>query len=87
MEDFDDLLARRHAAEHFRAECLVFDPPDERLGDLEMHVRFQQSEAHLTHGVVDVGLADRALPAQVLEDILELVAELGKHGRVEEIRV
>ncbi len=49
------------------------------LGHLEMHVGLQQREAHLAHGVVDVGFADRPVAAQVLENVLELVAELGKH--------
>ena len=81
VEDFDDLLSRRDAAQHLLPERLLAHARDERLGHLEVHVRLQQREAHLTHRVGDVGLADRAVAPQVLEDALELVAELGKHTR------
>ena len=82
VEDFDDLLPGRDAAQHFLAERLLAHAGDERLGHLEMHVCFQQRETHLTHRVGNVGLADGTMAAQVLEDVLQLVAELGKHGRV-----
>ena len=34
VEDFDDLLAGRDAAQDFLAERLLLDPGDEILGDL-----------------------------------------------------
>ena len=74
VEDFDDLLPGGHAAQHVLPERLVLDPRDERLGDLEVDVRLQQRQPHLAHGVVDVRLRDRAMPAQVLENVLEFVA-------------
>src|SRR5438270_9069329 len=80
MKNFDDLLARRDAAQHFFAERLFFDPSDELLGDLEIHIGFQQREADLAQRVIDVGFADRAMTAEVLKDVLKLVAELRKHG-------
>ena len=70
MKDFDDLLAGRDAAQNFRPERLLLDPCDEILGDLEMDVRLQQRQPDLAHGVVDVPLADCAVPAQVFEDVL-----------------
>ena len=49
------------------------------LRDLEIDIRFEQREAHLPQRVVDVRLADRAVTAQVLEDVLKFIAELRKH--------
>ena len=76
VEDFDDLLAGRDAAEDFLAERLFLDPRDEILRDLEIDVRLEQRQPHLAHGVVDVRLADRPVAAEVLEDVLQLVGEL-----------
>ena len=81
VENFDDLLAWGHAAEHVRAERFLLHPGDEGLRHLKMHVRLQERQAHLPHGVGDVAFADGPVATQVLEDVLELVAELGKHGR------
>ena len=80
MKNLNDLLTGRDAAQHFLAQRLFFDPRDEILRDLEINIRLQQREAHLPHGIVDIRFADRAMPAQILENILKLIAELRKHN-------
>ena len=47
VENLNDLLAGRDAAQDILAERLGLDASDEVLGDLEMHVRLEQGEAHL----------------------------------------
>ena len=76
MENLNDLLAGRDAAQHLFAQRLFFDPGDEILRDLVIDIGFEQSEPHLTHRVADVRFADRTMPAQVLKDVLKFVAEL-----------
>src|SRR4051812_25338819 len=80
MKNLNDLLAGRNATQHFLAERLFPNSSDELLGNLKIHICFQQSEAHLTERVIDVGLADRAVTAKVLKDVLKLIAELRKHN-------
>ena len=46
------------------------------LRDLEIDVGLEQRQPHLPHRVADVRLADRAVTAQVLENVLKFVAEL-----------
>ena len=38
VENFDDLLSGRDAAQNLFAEGFFFDPRDEILGDFEMHI-------------------------------------------------
>src|SRR6476619_2933091 len=83
MKDLNDLLAGSDAPQYFFAQRLLLDASHELLGDLEIDIRFKQGEAHLAEGVVDVGLADRSMTAKILKDVLELVAELRKHGGTE----
>ena len=54
------------------------------LRDLVIDIGLEEREPHLAHGVADVRLADRAVSAQILENILKLVAELGKHDSLGE---
>ena len=76
MKNLNDLLPGRDASQHFFAQRLLFHARDETLRDLEIDIRFQQREPHLPERIVDVRLRDRTMPAQVLEDVLKLVAEL-----------
>ena len=80
MENLDDLLTGRDRPDDVLAEGLVLDLRDKILRDLKMNVGLEQRHAHLAHRVADVRLGERTVAAQVLENILKLVAELGKHG-------
>ena len=53
---------------------LALDPLDEIARHLEIHVGFQQRQAHLAQGIADVGLGNLAEAAQVPERVLELAA-------------
>ncbi len=57
-------------------ERFLFDPGDEVLRHLVIDIGLEQSQPHLAHGVTDIRLADRAVTAQVLENILQFIAEL-----------
>ena len=83
MKNLNDLLAGRDAAQHFLAQRFFFDARDETLRDLKIDIRLEQREAHLPQRIVDVRLADRAVTAQILEDVLKLIAELRKHALVQ----
>src|SRR6266581_2046374 len=82
MKNFYDLLTWRDAAKNSFPERLFFYPPDEFSGDLKIYISFEEREAHLTQRSVHVGFADNAVPTQILENFLKLVAELWKHAVV-----
>src|SRR5437763_694094 len=79
MKNLNDLLARRDTAQDFLAQSFFLYAGDKTFRDLEIDIRFEQREAHLPQRVVNVRLADRAVTAQVLEDVLKLIAELREH--------
>ena len=79
MKNLNDLLTGRNAAHDFLAQRFLLNARDEILGDLEIDVRLQQREPHLPHRIIDVRLADRSVTTEILEDVLQLVAELRKH--------
>ncbi len=74
MKNFHDLLAGRNAAQHFLAQRFFFYARDKILRDLEIDVGFEQREPDLSQRIVDVCFADRAMAAQIFEDVLKLVA-------------
>src|SRR6266478_4540636 len=82
MKNFYDLLTWRDATKNSFPERLFFYPPDEFSGDLKIYISFEEREAHLTQRSVHVGFADNAVPTQILENFLKLVAELWKHAVV-----
>src|SRR5262249_61143964 len=79
VKNFDDLLTGYNATKDTFAERFLFYPGDEFSGDLKIDVRFKQRHAHLAQRSVDVRLTDNAVPAEVLENVLKLIAELRKH--------
>jgi len=70
MDDFDDLLPRLNAQQHFLAERLFPHLLDEVAGDLEIDVGFEQRHADFAQGIGDVALGDLAEAAQVAEGVL-----------------
>ncbi len=76
MENLHDLLAGRDTAQDFFAQRLVFHLGDELFRHLVIDVGLEEREAHLAHGVGDVHLRDRAVAAEILEDVLQFIAEL-----------
>lgn len=80
MENFYDLLTRCNAAKNGFSKRFLFNACNEFFGDLKIDVGFEQSQAHLPQGCVDVRFADRAVSTQLFEDVLKFVRELGEHA-------
>ena len=74
VDDLDDLLARLNALDDLLAEGLGLDALNEVPRHLEIHVGFEQGQAHLPEGLAGIGFGDRAQAAQVPESVLELAA-------------
>lgn len=74
VDDFDDLLARRHAFDDLLPDAFGLDPLDEFGGDFDVDVGIEQREADLPHRIGDVGFGQGALSAQFAENIMQLVA-------------
>ena len=67
VDDLDDLLGRGQAFQDLGVGRLFGDRLDEILGDLEVDVRLEKRHADFAHGLLDVGLGQASLAAQVLE--------------------
>src|SRR5438876_12025363 len=80
MKNLNDLLTGRDAPQHLLAERFFSDARDEVLGNLKIDIRLEEREPNLPQRIIDVRFADRAVSTQVLEDVLQLVAELRKHN-------
>ena len=80
MDDLDDELAGVDAFQHVLADGPFLDPADEVLDDLVVDVGFQEREADLAHGGIDVGLGDPATAGELAKDIAQAVAECIEHG-------
>ncbi len=58
VDDFDHLLSRGQAVHHLDADGSLFDAPDKIFDDFEVYIGFQQGQAHLAQGRVDIGLRE-----------------------------
>ena len=79
VENLNDLLARRNASEHRFAKRFFFDSGDEFFGDVKIDIGFEQRETNLAQRGIDVLLVDFSVTAEILKDLLQLVAQLRKH--------
>ena len=79
MKNFYDLLTWSDTAQHGFAEGLLFDAGNEFFRDLKIDIGLEQCQSDVPQRIVDVRFADRAVTAQVLENVLEFIAELRKH--------
>ena len=68
IDDLDDHLAGRDGAHHLLADRLRFYAVDEVAHDVERDIGLEQRAAHLAHRLGDVGLAQRALAGELVED-------------------
>ena len=78
VENLNDLLAWRDAAQNGFAERFVFDARDESLRDFKIDIGFEQREADLSQRGVDIRFADFSVATEIFEDLLQLVTELRK---------
>ena len=68
MDDLDDHLARGDRAHHLLADRLRLHGLGEVADHVERDVGFEQRAAHLAHGFGDVGLGQRTLAGELVED-------------------
>jgi hypothetical protein len=68
MDDLDDLLRRVEGLRHLGAPRPLLQPGDELLDHRQRDVGFQQRQADLPRGGVDVGVGEPTLRAQLGED-------------------
>ena len=80
VHDADCRLARREAADHFRAERFRAHPLDESLHDGQRDVGLEQGNAHLAQRVLDVGFGEPRLAAQRFHRARETLGQVVKHG-------
>ena len=80
VHDLDDHLPRRHRAHHLLADRLLAHAVDEVAHHRQRDIGFEQGDADLAHRGRDIVLAQRALPAQPVEDIVQAIAEGVEHG-------
>ena len=80
VHDLDDHLAGRDRAHHVLADRLLAHRGDEIAHHRERDIGFEERDADLAHRGGDIVLAERAAPAQPVEDLVEAVAEGVKHG-------
>src|SRR5437588_1695117 len=80
VENFNDLLTGRDAAQNGFAKRFVSDPRDEFLCNLKIDIGLEKRQSDLPQRGVDVRLADFSVAAEILENLLQLIAELRKHG-------
>ena len=80
VDDLDHLLARREGGEHVLAHRLFPDVANELFDDLEVHVGLEQRQADFPQRVLHVFGRELTFALQVLENPLELVAEILKHS-------
>src|SRR5690606_9002436 len=89
VDDLHDLLRRVERLRHFVAEGALAHLAGELLDDLERDVRVEGRTPDFANGAVDVGRAELALAAEVLERVGEAIGEVAKccHGEASLTRV
>ena len=83
VDDLDDLLA---GIEHLRAggaDRLLADAGDDVAGDAHVDIGFEQGGADLAHHLVDIGLGQTALAADLLDDAVETAGQVLEHATAE----
>ena len=79
MDDLDHHLRRRHRAQHLLAESLFPDRGDKVPDHRQSDVGLEQSDANFAQGGADIGLGQRAVAAQPIEDVAETIAQTIEH--------
>ena len=68
MHDLDDHLAGGDRAHHLLADRLLLHSVDERAHHVERDIGLEQSAAHLAHRLADIGLGERTLAGELVEN-------------------
>ena len=72
-------MAGRQALQDFLPDGFDTNPFDEILDDLEVHIGFKQREPDFLQGLADILLRQHTLPAKLLKNFLELIAQRVQH--------
>ena len=75
VDDLDDHLGRRQAFHHLSAHRACGDCGGEILRHLVVDIRLQQRQAHLAHGLLDIGFGQLAFGTQPLKGCGEFVGK------------
>ncbi len=79
LDDRDHLLRAGQASQDLGAGRLLADAIDELADDLEVDVGFEQGDADLSQGFVEVFFVDNAAAAETAKYGLELIGKEFKH--------
>jgi hypothetical protein len=79
-DDARNFLGGRKLGEHLSADRLLLDARGEVPHDRERDVRFEQREANLAQGRLEVEVREVTFPSQVLEDSLDAFRQTLEHG-------
>ena len=82
LNNLDQRLARREALANFLANSPFADSLDERLYDRQSDIRLEERHAHLAQGVLDVGLSQSALAADVFCGLAQAIGQIVEHAEV-----
>jgi len=80
VDDADQRLARRQAADDFRAECCGAHRFDEVLHHRQRDVGLEQRHAHFSQRFLDVRLGEARFAAHRLDDFRQTRGQGIKHG-------
>ena len=79
VDRLDDLLAGIERLRTGGADRVLADAVAHRTHDGDVHVGFEERRADLLHDLVDVGLGETALAADLLDDAFESAGEIVEH--------
>ena len=73
MDDLDHLLARGQTVKYILPDRSFRNSSDKLLDHLVANIRFQQCQAHLAHGLIDIFRSKFAIATQIPENLLQSV--------------
>ena len=79
MDDLDEVLLGREAAQHLLTERVLLDRLDEVAHDRDVDVGFEERQAHVAQRFLDVPLGDSSLALQLAPQCFELLAQGFEH--------
>src|SRR4030065_1635970 len=80
VDDFYDLLSRVECLSYLSPNRTLSHAGNEILDYCVVDVRFQQCQAHLTHGDVNIRLRELSSAAELCKYTIESVGQVFKHG-------
>jgi hypothetical protein len=78
--NLDDLFGRGKGGEDLTAEGLLLNTVQQLADNFEVNVGFEQGQADLTQGVLEISFGELPLAAEVLKNPLEFFGETIEHG-------